>query len=224
MDNRVFTQDGHSSIPREDIDSVFAISSLMEAIDHARKTGDPYCLCDSMHGMGDLFRFRGNHEKALPLFLESLKLARDMDNKYYIFHNMRKLGIGHLLLGQTKKAKEYFKEALQLSRDLGANRYIVEFLVYLGQAAKHEGNNKRAARLLGAAGAPRLLNYDFKAAVQYTEKLRKTVEEFKAVGPAKQDPESAEELDLDKTELAEESAIGLGMTQEEAVTFALYDE
>ncbi len=65
---------------------------------------------------------------------------------------------------------------------------------------------------------------DLKIAGQSIEKIKSTVGELKIMGQAKQGSVSAEELNLDNKELAEESVIGQRMTPEEAVTFALYGE
>ena len=78
--------------------------------------------------MGDILRYQGEHEKAIPWFLESLRIAREINDKFFIFHNLRELGFEYLLLGDLSSAQKQFVEALRLSEILGARGYIAPFL------------------------------------------------------------------------------------------------
>ena len=105
----------------------------------ARSTEDPFLLCQTLTGMGNVFAWVGELAAAEPWYPEALSLARQIDDTWSILDSMNCLADVYLGLGQTPKSKELFREGLRLAADLSARAYLVWFIGGLYGVAKQEG-------------------------------------------------------------------------------------
>ena len=183
--------------PDKDLDARRA--ALEEAIALARKTEDPFLLCQALTGMGNVFASVGELEAAEPWYREALGVARKIKDTWSILDSMNCLADAYLGLEQTTKAKELFCEGLRLAVEQAARGYLGWFIGGLYGVAKREGRLKRAARLGSASES--ILN------------------------PGRSyDPGYARALGLDEEIARAEWTAGQAMTVEQSVAYALSDE
>ncbi len=62
-------------MPRDDLDLEFIKSALQEAISLTRPFGEHYIHCRTIHAMGDMYRWRGEHAKAIPRLIATSSTA-----------------------------------------------------------------------------------------------------------------------------------------------------
>ena len=105
----------HSYLPREDEAATDKTAALEEAIGLARQTGDPFLICQALHGMGDVYLFMKEDAAAEPWYLGSLELAKEIGDTWSIFDTQSHLGWGHANRGELTRAGEIFADALRLA-------------------------------------------------------------------------------------------------------------
>jgi predicted ATPase len=145
----------HSFLPREDEAGTDKTAALEEAIRLARRTGDPFLICQALHGMGDVHQFLRQDAAAERWYLESLDLAKQIGDTWSIFDTQSHLGWGYANRGELARAAEIFADALRMTAELGARAYVGQYLAGLAGIAKREGRGARALRLDGAVSAIR---------------------------------------------------------------------
>jgi predicted ATPase/DNA-binding SARP family transcriptional activator len=146
----------YSNLGRPDKDLGAKQAALEEAIALARGAEDPFLLCQTLTGMGNVFAWTGELAAAEPWYVEALGLARQIDDLWSTLDSLNCLADVYLGLGQTQKSKELFCEGLRLAADLSAKAYLAWFIGGLYSVAKQEGKLERAARL--AAASESILN------------------------------------------------------------------
>jgi tetratricopeptide (TPR) repeat protein len=145
----------HSYLPREDEAPIDKTAALEEAIGLARQTGDPFLICQAVHGMGDVHLFLREDAAAEPWYLECLELAKTIGDTWSIFDTQSHLGWGCANRGDLARAEEIFTDALRLTAEFGARAYVGQNLAGLASIAKRDGRWIRSLRLAGAASAIR---------------------------------------------------------------------
>jgi hypothetical protein len=188
-----------SHLRRQDKDLAARRAALEEAIGLARTTGDPFLLCQTLNGMGNIYSWTRNVDASAPWYIESLRIAREIGDSWSILDNIFYLADGNLEVGRIGKAKELFAEGLRLSMDYGARGYLGWFIGGFYCVASREGQAIRAVRL--GAFSELILNPE-----------------------SRYDPGFARELGIDNELAAVEWSVGQAMTPEQAVAYALTGE
>ena len=189
----------YSSLRRSDKDLEARRAALEEAITLARAAEDPFLLCQTLTGMGNVFAWVGELEAAEPWYRDALAHARQIDDAWSILDSLNCLGDVNLGLGHLARAKEMFGEGLRFAAGLATRGYQAWFIGGFSGVAKREGRLRRALRLGSASEL--ILN------------------------PGRlYDPSHAEQLGIDEDSARNEWTAGQGMTLEQAVAYALSDE
>jgi hypothetical protein len=82
-------------------------------------------------------------------------IARALDNRFTRMINSGNVGLAALLTGDTEAASHAFREELRLCREMVVRPVAFEGLRGLAAVAVADGDDKRAATLVGSAGAHR---------------------------------------------------------------------
>jgi predicted ATPase/class 3 adenylate cyclase/Tfp pilus assembly protein PilF len=126
-----------------------------EALRLYRKLGDTERLRSVLTNMAYAECVLGNHERAQALAGEALALNREMSDTLGEAIGLLVLGIAKMQGGELERAGALLEESLALHRELGLNRDVAECLEAMAEVAGGLGEERRAARLWGAAGALR---------------------------------------------------------------------
>jgi len=121
-----------------------------ESVALFRKTGEPWGIAFSNHGLADLLRYEGEYEAARKLYLESLRSFRRLGDEWMTAHMMSLLGEGYLAERKYGQAEAHVKESLSLFDRMGNRRWAVWRLLELGWVAQGRGEHGRAALLFSA--------------------------------------------------------------------------
>jgi hypothetical protein len=140
---------------------------------------------------------------------EALALSREMNDTPGEAIGLLVLGIAKMQGGEFERAGALVEESLPLHRELGLERDLAECLEIMAEVAGGLGQERRAARLWGAAGALR----------QATDNPwllfeRRLHEPYLAAARSR----------MEEAEWSEAWQEGLAMTLDEAVSFALEEE
>jgi hypothetical protein len=115
-----------------------------EALDWARAAGDEWEMAAASRG-----------KAATDFATRATPLARKLNTEFERMINSGNLGLAALLTGETDTASHAFREELALCRDLVVGIAVGEGLSGLAAVAVVDGDDERAARLVGAADAHR---------------------------------------------------------------------
>jgi predicted ATPase/DNA-binding SARP family transcriptional activator len=126
---------------------------LEEAVALARTAGDERVAAMAINNLGDLALTVGDYERAEPLFEESLALLRSRGDTANVARSLFNLGAVALELGRVDHADERLRESLTLAEQTGDKEDIAWCLEGFAGLAAAASAGKRAALLLGAAGA-----------------------------------------------------------------------
>ena len=126
-----------------------------EALALGRKLGDTLRVCSVLTNMGYAECVLGNHERAEALVGEVLTLSREMNDTFGEASGLLALGIAKMQGGELERAEALLEESLVLHRELGLDRDVAECLEIMAEVAGGLGEERRAARLWGAAGTLR---------------------------------------------------------------------
>ena len=116
----------------------------------ARERGSKLDVANSLTQLGDFARYQGNHEWAATLYEEAVELCRETGARGWVIVGLMRLGMIALHRGEGNQAAALFRECV---RDLADKQSVAECLLGLAGAAALQGQEMRAARLLGAAEA-----------------------------------------------------------------------
>ena len=144
---------GSTYLPREDLDPAAKVTMAEEAIALAKKAGDPYLVAETIHGMGDVLYFLGDHGSAERWFRESMERAREAGYRWLVCDNLWQLAQGCADRGRVAEAKDLYREGLRLAEGIGDRGHYIWFLRGLAQVYRREGRTDRCLRLGGAASA-----------------------------------------------------------------------
>jgi hypothetical protein len=100
----------------------------------------------------------GSEHDATDLAARTTPIARALDDPLLQITNSGNLGLAALLTGETETASRAFREELTLCRDMIVRPQVFEGLRGLAAVAVVDGDAKRAAILVGGAGAHRYDN------------------------------------------------------------------
>ena len=126
---------------------------LEEAVALAREAGDARIAALALNNLGDLALATGDYARAGPLFEESHALLRSRGDTANIARSLFNLGAVDLMLGASDAAEARFRESVALARAADDKEDLAWCLEGFAALAAGAGEWRRAALLLGAAGA-----------------------------------------------------------------------
>jgi tetratricopeptide (TPR) repeat protein len=112
-------------------------------------------VCSVLTNMGYAESVLGNHERAEALAGEVLALSREMNDTWGEASGLLALGIAKMQGGELERAEALLEKSLVLHQELGLDNDIAECLEIMAEVAGGLGEERRAARLWGAAGTLR---------------------------------------------------------------------
>jgi hypothetical protein len=127
--------DGAASL-LTDVGNVYQLASLLTSASYAA-----LCL--------------GSEHDATDFAARATPIARALDTGFERMINSGNLGLAALLTGETDTAAHAFREELTLCRDMVVRVVVFEGLTGLAAVAVVDGDDERAATLVGAADAHR---------------------------------------------------------------------
>jgi hypothetical protein len=138
------------------------IAELRRRVDRAAAlltdAGNVYELAGLLTGAAYSALCLGSEHDAADYAARATQPTRALDNPYARMINSGNLGLAALLTGRPKAASQAFREELALCREMVIRPVVFEGLRGLGAIAVLDGDDARAATLVGAADAHR---YDF---------------------------------------------------------------
>jgi tetratricopeptide (TPR) repeat protein len=124
-----------------------------EARSHARAHGDQLGERSAVHLFAAASRMEGELDRARELYLESMRMAEAAGSQRGVAGERHNLGYVELAAGNVGAARAHFRASLEWvaeNRDL----YLLPYcLADAAVVARIDGDEERAARLLGAADA-----------------------------------------------------------------------
>ena len=102
----------------------------------------------------------GSERDPTDLAARAAPIARALDDRYLRMINSGNAGLAALLTGETDTASHAFREELTLCRETVVRPLVFEGLRGLAAVAVVDGDDKRAATLVGAAAAHRYDNVE----------------------------------------------------------------
>ena len=126
-----------------------------EALALARKLGATQLVQAVLANIAYAESVLGNHERAEALAGEALTLSREVKDTLSEAYILLTLGIAKMEGGDHERARALLAESLVLHQELGVNRNIAEGLEGMAEVAGGREEDRRAARLWGAADALR---------------------------------------------------------------------
>jgi len=177
-----------------------------ETIRTARASGNPWALAMALTNVGRVKMAYGNPAEALPYFEEAAALFQKIRDPS--MYNSSRSEMGHLFRkqGRYAEAAAVYRETIYTFQDLGQRAAVAHELECFAYMAAAQGQNERAARLLGAAEALRELT-----------KSDMTAMERRDYEPAV----SGLRAHMDRAALAKAWAEGRAMEMKQAIAFAL---
>jgi predicted ATPase/DNA-binding SARP family transcriptional activator/DNA-binding CsgD family transcriptional regulator len=97
--------------------------------------------------LGEVARFRGDHERATIVVEESLALHQEAGDKWGIIWSLGSLANISGDRGDDERAKQLYEEGLSLSRELGSAELLRIYLISMGYQYLLEGDPERATAL-----------------------------------------------------------------------------
>ena len=135
------------------------ISDLRERVDSAASllsdVGNDYRLASLLTGAAYAALCLGGDQDATHFAARATPIARALGGQFEHMINTGNTGLAALLTGETDAASQAFREELRLCREIVVRPVVFEGLRGLAAVAVVEGDDKRAATLVGAADAHR---------------------------------------------------------------------
>jgi len=136
-----------------------SIADLRERVDRAAsllsEVGNIHQLAHLLTSAAYAALCLGSERDATDFADRATPIARTLDSRFVRMINSGNLGLAALLTGDTDTASRAFREELTLCRDMVVRSSLFEGLRGLAAVAVVDGDAKRAATLVGAAGAHR---------------------------------------------------------------------
>ena len=136
-----------------------SIADLRERVDTAASllsdVGNVHQLADLLTAAAYAALCLGSEHDAADFAARATPIARALDNPFARMINSGNLGLAALLTGETDTASHAFREELALCRDMVVRPVVFEGLRGLAAVAVVDGDDTRAATLVGAADAHR---------------------------------------------------------------------
>jgi non-specific serine/threonine protein kinase len=124
-----------------------------EGLEIVRQFGDQVINAIALQNLGAWTAYGGKYDQALPLLWESVALWRVVGDMRCLAFPLRHLGIVACRQGDLESARTLLCDGLGPSGSTGDQIQVVEYLEEFAVLAVHTGENDRAVRLWGAAGA-----------------------------------------------------------------------
>ena len=121
-----------------------------EGLAKFKEMGDGWGASQAMNILGDLARIDGDFAGARAFYEESLRIYRELHIKADIPASLHNLGHVALREKDYERARTLFENSLALQQELGNKLGVAECLNGLAGVIAAQGENLRAARLLGA--------------------------------------------------------------------------
>jgi predicted ATPase/DNA-binding SARP family transcriptional activator len=136
-----------------------SIADLRERVDTAASlltdVGNVHDLANLLTAAAYAALCLGSERDATDLAARATPLVRALDSRFVRMVNSGNVGLAALLTGETDTASHAFREELTLCREMVVRRHAFEGLRGLAAVAVVNGDDKRAATLVGAADAHR---------------------------------------------------------------------
>ena len=136
-----------------------SIADLRERVDSAASllsdVGNVHQLADMLSSAAYAALCLGSERDATDFAARATPLARALDSRFVRMINSGNVGLAALLSGETDTASHGFREELTLCREMVVRPQAFEGLRGLAAVAVVDGDDKRAATLVGAAEAHR---------------------------------------------------------------------
>jgi predicted ATPase/DNA-binding SARP family transcriptional activator len=145
----------HSLAPREDERPEEKTARMRESIELAKGTGDPFLVCQALHGMGDVYTHLRDEASAEPWYQRCAQIARRIGDVWTLLDTQGHLAWGYANRGDLPRARAVFANALRAASAAGARAYVGQFLAGMSSLAAMAGKHARALRLGGAAAGLR---------------------------------------------------------------------
>ena len=182
-------------------------AELEEAARLFREVGDSYGLACTKQALGNVYAYKSNYEKAHSHYDEAMGVFQEFGDRYMKARILMGLARLSFFEGNTEKAEAGWKDSLMLFEELGADHFASLILADLAEIAQDRGDQRRAARLLGAHKA-------------LMETITNPEERTHGGFP----PYRKEAFVRYSAEYPEEWAEGQRMTLEQAIEYALSDK
>ena len=139
-----------------------SIADLRERVDTAARllddVGNVYGLASLLNDAAYAALCLGSARDATDFSARAIPIIHAMGNRFERMINSGNLGLAELLTDQTDAASHAFREELRLCREMVVLPAVFEGLRGLAAVAVVDGDNERAATLVGAAEAHRCQN------------------------------------------------------------------
>jgi hypothetical protein len=136
-----------------------SIADLRERVDRAAslltEVGNVHQLANLLNDAAYAALCLGGDRDATDFAARATPIAHALDNRFERMINGGNVGVAALLTGETDTASHAFREELMLCRDMVVRPVVFEGLRGLAAVAVVDGDDKRAATLVGAADAHR---------------------------------------------------------------------
>jgi CHAT domain-containing protein len=132
-------------------DTVEALALYRQAISELRRAGDPVKECDAYRGIGLLYRFGGQPERAVGSYTQALHAARQAHDRKAEATALVWLAGAHLDLEQARQALRYLNQAVSLLDPESGGAEWVEAQDALGRAYRQLGRYDEAAAAFSEA-------------------------------------------------------------------------
>ena len=117
-----------------------ALKYYQKAIDNAPAWGFPEQSIRSFANVANVNRMKGNHGKAIEIYLMALKNAEKNNDKVFYGSLLNYIGMVYEEQGDLKKARDYFKQAITTFLDLKDSTELAKPLVDLGNIYGQSGH------------------------------------------------------------------------------------
>jgi tetratricopeptide (TPR) repeat protein len=127
-----------------------AESLLQESLTLQQTIGQRWRQADNFISLARIAARRGDHAQAIAHYQEGLALVREAGERPRVAEILPRLGEAYLALGELQEADPYFQEGLVMALEIEAQREASRALAGLAALLAGEGQEERAAELLGA--------------------------------------------------------------------------
>jgi predicted ATPase/transcriptional regulator with XRE-family HTH domain len=112
---------------------------------------DPFLAAQIWSGLGYLDVFRGNTAAAIAPIQRAVATYRELEERSFLCESLVGLAGAQLVTGNIEAARRHIEEATGIAAELNTAIGVAMVLRIKILLAKHEGDCRRAARLLGAS-------------------------------------------------------------------------
>ena len=177
-----------------------------EAIAEAEGAGDPSAAAGPLHVLGVAAQMAGDFEEARDAMTRRIAMGREIGNLAMVSVELGNLSMVERQTGNLDRAEGLAREALQIDRRRGDEWAVPHKLNAIAAVAVDQGENPRAATVIGAAEAM----VEAQGAPWPPDELAQYERTIGVLGAT-----------MDPDDFAEARATGRAMDLDEAVDFAL---